>query len=619
MTDRLDHSVDDAATFTGTLVRQLENLQPGSHLCAIYGSPDEELRMLVPFLQAGIVKGEQCLYIADDANFDDLRAQGIGTVEDLAQGVLVPLTNRESYLGNGRLDPDKMFKVWAELLAAARAAGYVGLRVAGYPSWALGVDIDSELLVEFEARLNTFQHSTGIRSLCLYDRRRRQPGVLRNVLRTHPLAVIDLRLHNNPYYEPAEVVLGEGDVEAARLNWMFTQLQSLTRRDTALVDLGHLALDSVLADLMGAAQALVSSELGFDYVQIFELQPSGDAVRLLGTSAPEIAAVGSVQQLTPDNPLGSSSLGVDRPLIISDWREQLCFTLPAALGEAGVTSSIITAIGVSNDEPLYGMLSVHSREGRMFSENESLYLESVGIFLAYAITAARNASHFRTLVENAPDVIIRFTADLRVAYANPATERVTGTAAESLVGKASDELGIAEPQLRAWELTLRQAWRTGREQMFEATVSTPLGERIFDSRIVPELGPDGDVQSLLSISRDITAQQAAEAERSELYRRLAVQQKQVQDLVGRLARDHERLVKASAAASQVNLTERERHILRLLAAGRTNREIGARIALTTGTVKNQVAQILSKLNATDRTQAAVRAVELGIVESAKEP
>src|SRR5205823_5349976 len=182
--------------------------------------------------------------------------------------------------------------------------------------------------------------------------------------------------------EPADVVLGEGDVEGARLNWMVTQLKSLTRRDTALVDLGHLALDSGLADLIRAAQVLITTELGSEYVQIFELLPSGDAVRLVGTTRPDIAAIGSVERLTADNPLASSSLDVDRPLIISDWQHQTRFTLPAALREAGVTSSISIAISASADEPLYGMLSVHSsQQPRIFSDDECLFLESVGIFL----------------------------------------------------------------------------------------------------------------------------------------------------------------------------------------------------------------------------------------------
>jgi DNA-binding NarL/FixJ family response regulator len=87
-------------------------------------------------------------------------------------------------------------------------------------------------------------------------------------------------------------------------------------------------------------------------------------------------------------------------------------------------------------------------------------------------------------------------------------------------------------------------------------------------------------------------------------------------LLARLAADRERSLERRAATSQLQyLTDRERHMLRLMAAGRTHREIAVEIGLTTGTVKNQVAQILSKLNASDRTQAAVRAVELGIIDT----
>ena len=64
------------------------------------------------------------------------------------------------------------------------------------------------------------------------------------------------------------------------------------------------------------------------------------------------------------------------------------------------------------------------------------------------------------------------------------------------------------------------------------------------------------------------------------------------------------------------LSDREQHVLRLLARGLTNRQIGAQIGVAPGTVKNQVARIISKLNVVDRTQAAVRAVELGLTAGA---
>lgn len=67
------------------------------------------------------------------------------------------------------------------------------------------------------------------------------------------------------------------------------------------------------------------------------------------------------------------------------------------------------------------------------------------------------------------------------------------------------------------------------------------------------------------------------------------------------------------AALPEPLSERELEVLRLLAAGLTNREIANRLFLAEGTVKNYVTNILGKIGARDRTQAALRAQELGLL------
>lgn len=60
------------------------------------------------------------------------------------------------------------------------------------------------------------------------------------------------------------------------------------------------------------------------------------------------------------------------------------------------------------------------------------------------------------------------------------------------------------------------------------------------------------------------------------------------------------------------LSERELAVVRLLAQGRSNREIAGELYLAEGTVKNHVTSVLTKLDARDRTQAALRARELGL-------
>lgn len=61
------------------------------------------------------------------------------------------------------------------------------------------------------------------------------------------------------------------------------------------------------------------------------------------------------------------------------------------------------------------------------------------------------------------------------------------------------------------------------------------------------------------------------------------------------------------------LSAREREVLAFLASGCSNKEIGARLNISEGTVKNHMTQVLGKLGALDRTQAALRARELGII------
>jgi DNA-binding NarL/FixJ family response regulator len=60
------------------------------------------------------------------------------------------------------------------------------------------------------------------------------------------------------------------------------------------------------------------------------------------------------------------------------------------------------------------------------------------------------------------------------------------------------------------------------------------------------------------------------------------------------------------------LTGREREILMLVARGASNRQIAENLYLTEGTVKNHMSSILSKLGVRDRTQAALKAKELGL-------
>lgn len=73
--------------------------------------------------------------------------------------------------------------------------------------------------------------------------------------------------------------------------------------------------------------------------------------------------------------------------------------------------------------------------------------------------------------------------------------------------------------------------------------------------------------------------------------------------------DEERAARETAAVDA--LTAKEERILQLIAEGLSNRQIGAKVFLAEGTVKNYVSRIMDKLHANSRTELAVRAVRRG--------
>ncbi len=70
---------------------------------------------------------------------------------------------------------------------------------------------------------------------------------------------------------------------------------------------------------------------------------------------------------------------------------------------------------------------------------------------------------------------------------------------------------------------------------------------------------------------------------------------------------------ATRSGSLDELTPREMDVLRLLAQGLPNRKIGERLSINERTVKYHVSAILAKLEAINRTEAVMRAIEQGLI------
>jgi DNA-binding NarL/FixJ family response regulator len=77
----------------------------------------------------------------------------------------------------------------------------------------------------------------------------------------------------------------------------------------------------------------------------------------------------------------------------------------------------------------------------------------------------------------------------------------------------------------------------------------------------------------------------------------------------------ERRTRKPLPAGARSLSPREVEVLRLMARGETNQQIASELFLSTSTVKNHVHGVISKLGVSDRTQAVVLALELGLLSN----
>jgi DNA-binding CsgD family transcriptional regulator/PAS domain-containing protein len=156
---------------------------------------------------------------------------------------------------------------------------------------------------------------------------------------------------------------------------------------------------------------------------------------------------------------------------------------------------------------------------------------------------------------------------------------------------------------------------------YEARVRLPGAAEDSWLRIstVPMYGPDHTISGAVATFSDISPERelwhtvhASARENSRLLADLQEAQRKHQQLLLTLVPPATELAAADRLASQ--LSAREREVLVHLARGETNRQIGAALGLSAGTIKKHVEHILSKLGVGDRTQAAVRASELGLTD-----
>ncbi len=342
-----------------------------------------------------------------------------------------------------------------------------------------------------------------------------------------------------------------GAIETVRLR---TQLQQRIQRERVVSYITQKIHQSLsLDEILQTTVTEVREFLHTDRVLVFQLKPDGDGTVIAESVGAHWRALLSRTMYDPclaENYLAwnpSETVNYDPAFVdnyIQRYRQGYVMAIfdiqdssiapchVELLAQFQVKANLV--VPIISDDHFWGLLIAHNcATPRRWQPLEIDFLKELAIQVGIAIrqaelyqqaqnelterkrileALARREQEFKALVENAPDIISRFNTQLRYVYVNPAIEKVTGISAETIIGKTNPELNLPEEFCRLCDHSLQQVFQTKQETEFECSLTSASQTTHYHTRLVPELASDGSVQSVLSISRNITALKLAKAQ-----------------------------------------------------------------------------------------------------------
>jgi hypothetical protein len=175
------------------------------HACAFVRGPTEERDVIDPFLVDGMRQGEKAVYIVDpeQRELQETRLAAHAPFPDL----LEVSTWNDAHLKGGSFDQDRMMASLEAMISAHAATGRPAMRLVGQMGWVFSSPPGIEQLVSYEASVNDLLNRGRTPTVCVYDIRRLSGSMMMDLLRAHPLTVMNGVLHENPFYTPASELL----------------------------------------------------------------------------------------------------------------------------------------------------------------------------------------------------------------------------------------------------------------------------------------------------------------------------------------------------------------------------------------------------------------------------
>ena len=274
------------------------------------------------------------------------------------------------------------------------------------------------------------------------------------------------------------------------------------------------------------------------------------------------------------------------------------------LTEMGIESYLAIPLFDSAGSPLGHLGVMH--DDKM---NESLPAEPVlHIFASRAgaelerrqaeAALRESEERFRTLYTKTPAMVHSIDTDGNVVTVSDRWLEVLGYERNEVIGRKSIEFLTAESRQYAETVSLPEFWKTGSARDVAFQFVTKNGE-IVDVLLsaVAQRDPEGNIVRTLAVLDDITERKRAEEALREAR----------EALEGRVER---KLLQKNP----YGLTFREFTVLHHVATGKADKEIAHELGISPLTVHKHVANILGKMSAASRTEAASRALREGLLD-----
>ncbi len=204
-------------TIKSNIGKHLEEYNLGTHLCSIYSTPQEQLSVIVPYIKIGLSRNEQCIYLLDENDWEDianaLTLSGVDVEGEMRSEALIFITRQQVSKKFSSLNSSIMMDFLLDSVRRAKLHGFKGLRVLAEMSWTLGTTSSNESLVEFESKLDRFFEHNDASLICQYNRNTFPSEVIEEMIYIHPLIIFADMICKNSYYIPPDQYLSSDSAD----------------------------------------------------------------------------------------------------------------------------------------------------------------------------------------------------------------------------------------------------------------------------------------------------------------------------------------------------------------------------------------------------------------------